>query len=245
MRFESGTGRIDTGKGEHHHDTKNHRHGDMHGVAPDCAAGLVSLLGNRHMEKPEGHYPTPIDWVSASTMNKAGTWILYESNRRDYLDNASHDDIWLKDLLSDEERIVVEDAILLGWLDDETLGFRRMEQAGTFHIPSGELKTAHVTDGFIGVTRSHAVYATLNSVVIVHLDTNDEYEIKLPGATTVFSGTLYQPDEQAAVFYYDGSHESRKGDELGRERGRGLRGKKREEAHGIVMLHPDDAATSA
>jgi hypothetical protein len=154
-------------------------------------------------------YPTPLTWVYASLMNKEGTYIIYESNRRGYLEDKPHNDIWLKDLNSDEEKIVVEDALIVDWLNDDTIAFKRgSHEAGTHHIPSGLTKTAEITDGFFGITEKYAVYATANSVVTVNLDTHEKREIKLPEATTVFNGIVDQNRNQAAVFYYQGSHSS-------------------------------------
>lgn len=65
-----------------------------------------------------------------------------------------------------------------------------------------------MTGGLLDATHAHAVYATRNSVVAIHLDTKEKKEFELAGAATVFNGTLFVPGEQAAVFYSEGSHES-------------------------------------
>lgn len=170
---------------------------------------FIELLKSWAASPPEeDYYPTPLVWVSASAINEDGNYIVYESNRRGFEQNTPSYDLWLKNLETNEEEIAVQDALLMGWLDGETISYRKQNIAGTYHIPTGLSREVHVNDTLFGITHQYAMYATLESIVLVHLETHEEREVNLEGSTTVVMGTVSPDGEQAAVLFYQESHHS-------------------------------------
>lgn len=108
------------------------------------------LLNYKSEEPQDAHpddYARYLAWVANPKINPAGDKIIYESNRRNY-ENTFHYDIWLLDLTSGEERIIVEDSLIGEWFDNNKFSFKSFDltgqaSAGLFDL-SLEIGRAHV-----------------------------------------------------------------------------------------------------
>jgi hypothetical protein len=141
-------------------------------------------------EDRRGEHSSPIlAWVSDFKVNPDGTQIAYVNNRRGF-GGLYHNDLWLLDLESGLERILVEDAQPYDWFDEDQLSYgiytiQGEEFAGIVNTKSEEKKQVRVT-GFYAIADEKVLGTKLGGLKFYSFD-GEIKELTISGADTVFS----------------------------------------------------------
>lgn len=164
---------------------------------------------NAQVVKNTGDHISPLSWINASLMNNTASQIIFESNRRGFIENQPHVDIWGKDLETGNEKILLKDALIHGWIDDITFAYKRSDHtAGTYNTNNGEIKEASTSTGFYGVTSSVVIEATTNSIIVTDLISKKNHEIDIKDSISVFNGTVSLDEKYTAAFFCEKNDQS-------------------------------------
>lgn len=149
-----------------------------------------------------------LSWVSGSLMNDTASYIVYESNRRGFMEGEPHVDMWGKDMATGDENMLVSNALIYGWVNDHTFAYQRGDAAGTYNVINGEIRETDISTGFYGITGSVVIEATTTSIIVTDLISKDIHEMKLNDSINVFNGTVSRDGNYTAAFFYENNDQS-------------------------------------